>query len=228
MIESWPFESLELAQFFSEAYSSLLLFFNTDTNSYTGKIAPDILKWLYIGSKYARMATCLFLKNQTNPDYRLRTLDLTGLPISNNLVKRLLTKNLYFEYEDSDVSNLTDLDDVSDFFSSEDDDLTDSCSNGSQIDSEVDRIYSNSLYNKVEVEKMNQKNFSWDKKSLVKLDLILPSSNLKEYFIKSLQDTSQTVNLELKINRLDLTIRDKKCCLINDNFDCDALVILFN
>lgn len=224
MIECWPFESLELAQYFSEAYSSLLLFFNTDTNSYTGKIAPEILKWLYIGSKYTRMVTCLFLKNQANPDYRLRTLDLTGLPLSNNLVKKLLTKNLNFENEDSDTSNLTDLDDVSDFFSSEDD-LTDSWSSCSQVDSDDDQISMDSSCNKLET---GGTNFSWEKKSLIKLDLILSSSNLKEIFLKSLQDKGKTVNLEIKINRLDLTIRDKKYCLINDNFNFEILVIFIH
>lgn len=49
LISKWPFESLELGEYFKEAYSSLLLYYNTDINSFTGKIAPEILKWLLIG-----------------------------------------------------------------------------------------------------------------------------------------------------------------------------------
>lgn len=226
LIESWPFESLELARFFTEAYSSLLLFYNTDTNSYTGKIAPDILKWLYIGSKYTKMITSLFLKNQFSSDYKLRSLDLTGLPLSNNLVKKLLNKDLNFENEDSDISDFSDLDDVSDFFSSEDD-QSDSWSNCSEIDSQDDPFSVNSSSTEMQSEDKNMLDLCWQKKSLIKIDLILSCSNLKEHFVKLIQKKNHLVNLEIKFNRIDLTIRDKKCCLLNESFDSDALVGFF-
>lgn len=52
LVEKWPFETLELARYFHEAYSSLLLFYNTDINSFTGNISFEILKWIVIGKNY--------------------------------------------------------------------------------------------------------------------------------------------------------------------------------
>ncbi|RNA34549.1 Leucine-rich repeat-containing 14 sw [Brachionus plicatilis] len=169
------------------------------------------------------MVAFLFLKNQPNSEYRLRTLDLTGLPLSNYLVKKMLTKDLHFANQDLDMSNFSDLDDVSDFFSSEED----SWSSCSEVDSEIESFSMHSSFNDRDMDGAKIHNIgSWEKKSWIKLDLILSSSNLKENFVKLVQSKNETANLELKFNRIDLTIRDKKSFILNENFDSDALKIM--
>ncbi|RNA17388.1 hypothetical protein BpHYR1_000500, partial [Brachionus plicatilis] len=92
LIENWPFESLVLADYLHEAYSSLLLFYKTDINSFIGKIAPEILKWFLIGAKYTKLVTSHSIKNQLNSSCRISLLDITGLPVSDHFVKCLLEK----------------------------------------------------------------------------------------------------------------------------------------
>ncbi|CAF0837130.1 unnamed protein product [Brachionus calyciflorus] len=261
LINNWPFPSLELGDYFKEAYSSLLLFYNTDINSYTGKIAPEILKWLLIGTKYTKLVTKLFLKNQTNENYKLKNLDITGLPISNSLLKTLLKRyyNSINGLLDESDFDMTDESDFSvDLFSSSDSsdisldtyDTYDSSSTFSEyedsdMDTEDDSDESDSSDSSINTDTSSECSEESDKhkkmkipddkhvlKYQIKLDLILVKKNHIDKFEKILKAKSKDKNrpengyyFELIYNKLDMTIKNRSYCIIDETFDLNALEI---
>ncbi|CAF0789927.1 unnamed protein product [Brachionus calyciflorus] len=228
LVNNWPFEKLELIDFFKEAYSSLLFFYKTDINSFTGKIAPEILKWLLISSKYTKLVTNIFLKNQIFESYKLRHLDITGLPISDRLFKELLNKYYHsvsiFSDEfnsKSPVSSFSDdnssltsrivsySDQEGNSESGNDSDFSEDISSEGSLSSASDfdfkTFFKKCLKNKeientdCSIKSQYSEQFNKIGKYDIRLDLILVSFNAWQKFMKIAQ--IQSINRERNINK---------------------------
>lgn len=235
LIENWPFETLLLSDYLIEAYSGLLLFYKTDINSFIGKIAPEILKWFLIGAKYTKMLISESIINQGNSNCRIRLLDITGLPVSDHLVKILLEKysnslSPIFCTEDSsntdsDDSNSSDTFIVS--YSNEDSESNSQSEEASSQGSSQPDLDLRVLVDKYRTERLasgdhKRQNF------VIKLDLILDSYSLLEKYLKilELKQNCEIANcgFELNIDKIELTIHDQKYCVQSSCLDNEALV----
>lgn len=200
------------------------------------------------GSKYTRVVTKIFLKNQTNSNLKLKKLDLTGLPLSDRLLKKLINKfsNCVLNLEDSEDSSETDsveLFSSSDQSDSDSDSESDYTGQGSESDSNSsdynfafgNRNLTLKSKSKSDSFKSSPKKMCLDRNSSqtlnklqVKIDAILVNINLLEKYLRAVKNQPERLDylsFNLVVNKLDLTIHNEESCIIDDTFDSTALVV---
>lgn len=173
------------------------------------------------------------IKNQLNSNCRIRLLDITGLPVSDHLVKSLLEKysNSLSPISYSENSSETDNDDskssdtyIMSYSNGDSDSNSQSEEASSQGSSQPD------LDLKSFMDKHRRESLDFDKRKnfIIKLDLILDSYSLLQQYLTLLElkkncDFAKR-GFELLVNKLELTIHDQKYCVESSCLDNEALV----